>query len=264
MGTTDLGAPVTAVWTGAPAGGTYAVALTRPDGTIFTPPAVTTGPPTAVTFTPDMVGRWLVRWTSTVKPGAYSDIVDVWPSDPRFIISLPDAMNALGLTTTDPAQIDDLRLYIAAATPVIEGIIGPVVTQTITQTVDGNVWAIPLWQKPLAITSITEVGVTITEYVVDYSAGLVYAGKTFARRRWQPGSQTVVITYTTAPNALAQNIRLAARELVRHWWQIGKQGTRPLNGNLPVSGEAWAPSGFAVPRRVIELLQPAEQIGGFA
>jgi hypothetical protein len=60
-----------------------------------------------------------------------------------------------------------------------------------------------------------------------------------------------------------QNVRLATRELVRHHWQIGKQGQRPGGGGAP-SAEAWTPSGFAVPRRVIELCGGNARIDGFA
>src|SRR5690349_3888462 len=133
MSTVDFGAPVVATWAGAPAGGTWAVSITRPDGTVFTAPTPT-GPPVTVTFVPDMAGRWRLRFTSTNPAGAYSDIVDVWPTDPRFIISLDDARNAINLPGSVPNNtLDDLRLYVAAATPVIEDIVGPIPDRTETQ-----------------------------------------------------------------------------------------------------------------------------------
>jgi hypothetical protein len=267
----DLGAPVKAVWAGAPAGGSYTVAITRPDGSAFTPPAITTGPPPSVTFTPNMAGRWLVAWASSGAGfvSAYTDIVNVWPIDPRFIISLDDARAGLSMPADKVSQdtLDDLRLYIAAATPVIEDICGTVVTKTVVQTVDGNKWGVPLWEKPMSIISVTEggnPGTAVPDYVVDYSAGIIYAGRVFAPRRFQPGFASVVITYTSGNNVIPDNIRLGTRELVRHWYQIGKQGMRSMNGAMPITADAWTPSGFAVPRRVIELCTPSDRVGGFA
>lgn len=270
MPNVDLGAPVKAVWAGAPAGGSYSVAITRPDGTAFTPPAIVNGPPVSVTFTPNMPGRWFINWTSsgTGTVSAYSDVANVWPADPRFIISLDDARAALGMPdNVSSTALEDLRLYVAAATPVIEDICGTVVTKTVTQIVDGNRWGVVLWEKAASITSVTEggnPGTAVPDYVYDSSAGILYAGRVFAPRRFQPGFASVVITYQAGTAIVGDNIRLATRELVRHWWQLGKQGARPQNGNLPLTSDAWTPSGFAVPRRVIELCTPTDRVGGFA
>lgn len=267
MSTTDLGAPVKAVWTGAPAEGTITVAVTRPDGTELTPaPTVSAQPPVTVEFVPDMSGRWLIRWASTGAVGAYSDVIDVWPEDPRFIISLDDAKQALNMTTADPVQVDDLRLYIAAATPVIEDIVGTVVPKTVVQTADGGHGLIPLWESPTSVTSVTEDGEAITDYWLDSEAGILYGGTQTAGRNFLAGRGTVVITYTSGSENVPQNVRLATRELIRHWWQIGKQGLRTVPvGNFPTSGDVWTPSGYAVPRRVMELCKPSQdKFGGFA
>lgn len=266
MSTIDLGAPVKAVWTGAPAGGTYTVVVTRPDGTAFTPPAVTAQPPVTINFVPDMAGRWLIRWASTAPVSAYSDIIDVWPTDPRFIINLDDAKAALQMSTTDPAQNDDLRLYIAAATPVIEDIVGTVVAKTVIQKFAGGRSLLPLWEIPTAITSVVENGVTITDYTLDDTAGIIYAGTQTTARNFTAGHNMVVVTYTAGNgNVIPQNVRLATRELIRHWWQIGKQGLRAAPVNTTAHMDVWTPSGFAVPRRVMELCKPSQRsLGGFA
>lgn len=266
MGSVDLGAAITITWSTAPTGGTYAVATIAPDGSTGPTPTATGTPPTA-SFVPTMAGRWLIRWTSTVVVGAYTDIVDVWPADPLFIISLDDAKNALAITAPmTPANAEDLRLYIAAATPVIEDIVGAVVMRTITQTADGNQWAISLWEKPTTILTVTEGGGASTilagDYVVDYNAGIISAGRVYAPRRFMPGFNSVTITYTAGMPIIPPNIRLATRELVRHMWQLGHQSNRAPS--QPQMSDAWTPSGFAVPRRVMELCSPNERIGGFA
>ncbi len=267
MASVDLGAAVTVTWSTAPTGGTAAIAITRPDGTTFNAPTVNQGPPATATYTPDMPGRWLIRWTSTGTVAAYTDIVDVWPADPRFIISLDDAKNALKWPATGPtaSNAEDLRLYVAAATPVIEDIVGTMAPKTITQVANGFVFAIALWEQPISILSITEGGgIPVTDYVVDYQASLVTAGRIYAPRRFMPGFQSVTITYTAGAAVIPPNVRLATRELVRHWWQIGQQGLRSMNGAMPITADAWTPSGFAVPRRVIELCSASERTGGFA
>ena len=262
MSTVDLGAPVKAVWSGAPATGTIAVAVTRPDGTTFPAPSVSSQPPITTTFTPDMAGRWLLRWTASAGgTGAYTDIIDVWPNDPRFIISLDDAKEALNMITTDQKQLDDLRLYICAATPVIEDIVGPVVPRTVVQKIDGGADRIVLWDVPTAITSVTENGTTITDYYLDSQSGILYGGTSTVGRRFAQGRGGMVVTYTVGMPVIPQNVRLATRELVRHWWQFGKQAKRSPD-MIP---EAVTPLGFAVPRRVMELAQSSRSmLGGFA
>ena len=227
-----------------------------------------TAPALSAVFVPDMPGRHLVTWaTTTGTAGAYTDILDVWPADPRFIISLDDAKNALNMVAnTTAAALDDLRLYIAAATPIIEDIVGPIVPGTFTQTDDGGKWAIPLFNKPTSIVSVTELGTALdpTAYFTDYAAGIIYAGRPQATRRFMPGYQAVVITYKAGAQIVPPNVRLAARELLRHWWQLGKQGHGGNAANFGSSAEVFTPSGFAVPRRVIELCGKANGPGGFA
>lgn len=255
MAVVDLGASVKAVWAGAPAGGTYAVSLTRPDGTSFTPPAIVTTPSVSVTFVPDQAGRWLVRWTSTVVAGAFTDIVDVWPTDPRMIVSLDDGRTALNMPANVPqATLDDLRLYLCAATPVIESLVGPVVVKTMTQTVQKNWSYAALYERATALVSVVNADASVvpaSSYTFDAAAGLL----TFHA----PTSQVVTITYSAGSPIIPQNVRLAAHELVRHLWQVGKQ-----RQTVPQPGEAYTPSGFAVPKRVIELCSPSAKLGGFA
>lgn len=262
MTTYDLGASVTHVWTGAPTGGTPAVALTRPNGTSFTPPALgSSGQDPSVTFTPDMAGRWFIRWNSTVVPGAYSEIADVWPTDPRFLISTDDAKAGLNWPATGitPAQVDDLRLYIAAATPVIEDITGPVMVQTYTQLVQRGWQYANLNNRPVTqiVSMIYSDGTALDpdNYIFDPIAGSI--------TYYTPTQDIATITYMAGLARIPQNVRLGTRELVRHWWQIGKQGLRSMNGTMPISADAWTPSGFAVPRRVIELCNANQQPGGF-
>jgi hypothetical protein len=276
MSTVDLGSAVTLTWSTAPAGSAVAISITAPDGTAATPGAVTGSPavagtPVASTFVPAMPGRHVIRWTTTAgTAGAYTDVLDVWPADPRFIISLDDAKNALNLVapaggTIAAATLDELRLYIAAVTPVIEDIVGPIIPGTFTQIDDGGGWAIPLFNKPTQISSVIELGQLLdpTAYFVDYEAGILYAGRPQATRRFMPGYQAVQVTYQAGGQLVPPNVRLAARELLRHWWQLGKQGTSGAANGFG-QGETYTPNGYAVPYRVVQLCGKRNAPGGFA
>jgi hypothetical protein len=104
---------------------TVTLALTRPDGTTFTPAPLVTNPSTGIyrsTPVPDMVGlSWTGAWASSgavisVKPFSFS-VAD--PAPPGYV-ELPLVKSALGKMTADDR--DDLILQaIAAASRWIEG-----------------------------------------------------------------------------------------------------------------------------------------------
>lgn len=262
MGSVDFGSLAEATWATAPSGSTPSVALTRPDGTPGVPGPVTfiTQTQFKVAFTADMAGRWLVNWTSAGIAGAYSDVIDVWPTDPRFLIPLKEAEAGLKFTSATPAErTQDLRLYVAAATPVIEDITGPLLPRTETLTTFGGTGAVLLPGTPSGIVSVEANGQPFTNHFPDLLSGVLYAGTRYAGSTFPTGE--LVVTYTVGKAEIPPNIRLAVRELVRHWWQQGMQSTGgAIRGQAP-DGDAFTPSGFAVPRRVIELCTPDQQIG---
>lgn len=263
MASLDLGALATVKWPTAPDTGPYALAVKRPDGTTLTPAPAVTGIKETVQakFTPAMAGRHLLSWTAG-GAGAYTDVLDVWPADPQFLIPLDEVLAGLRLpANADPAKAQDLRLYVAAATPVIEDITGPMLAATKTFTTWGGGSAVVLPHLPNQILGITANGVPVVDYVPDLVSGIIYCGSRTAVTAFPYGE--LIITYKTGAAEIPPNIRLAARELARFWWQGGMQGGGGVRGSAP-EGEAFTPSGFAVPRRVIELCAPHQQVGGFA
>lgn len=260
MRSIDLGARVEVTWSGAPTAGVnvLALAVVQPDGTRLEPsPTVEAG---TAEFTPLMPGRHLIRWTSSGEVvDAHTDVVDVWPEDPRFIFPPEQAVTSLNWRNPSAEDLADLRLYVAAATPVIEDIVGPVVLSNELYTAAGGSM-IMLPVVSATVTSVKVNGVEFTDFYADPS-GVVTAGTQYSRRGFPTG--LVEVRYTNGMPVIPPNIQLAARELVRHMWQIGRQGTGAARGQEP-AGEAFTPSGFAVPRRVIELCAPHEQMGGFA
>lgn len=265
MASVDFGSLAEAVWADAPLGSTPSVALVRPDGTPGVPGPVTFISPTkfSAAFTADMAGRWLVNWTSAGIAGAYADVIDVWPTDPRFLIPLKEAEDGLQWTSSTPAERSkDLRLYVAAATPVIEDITGPMLAREEVFTTWGGGSAVVLPGNPSSVVSVAVNGTAVTEFVADLNAGILYAGSRLAPVRFAPGD--VVVTYTVGEQTIPPNIRLAVRELVRHWWQIGMQSPGGAMRGSGAEGDVFTPSGYAVPRRVMELCKPDQKIGSFA
>lgn len=244
-------------------GGNPTCTVTRPDGTTTT--ANVTKPSTAGLYwgslaTSNQVGRWRGTFTGTGANSGklpYTDVIDVWPADPRLIISLADAKAALNVPAGTRVNDDELRLYIAATTEVIEDIVGSVLAVTATETFDGGNSAVLLSQRASAITSVTVSGTAQTagtQYVANLTSGIVYAGSSTTYGTFTAGRQNVVVAYTTGSSSIDPNVILAAREEVRFLYQIGQQGGRPSLGGAP-QDLSWTPSGFAVPQRVVELCQ---------
>lgn len=134
---------------------------------------------------------------------------------------------------------------------------GPLAVATFTESVQTNGWTLLPRRRPLAtVTTITpEQGGTAlssTLYKVDTTNGIVrfYYGTI-------PGWYTLVYTagWTTVP----YRVKNAGLELARHLWltQNGSSGRGRSDDDIPV------PMGFAVPRRVDELLMSVN-VGGFA
>jgi hypothetical protein len=156
-----------------------------------------------------------------------------------------------------------LQGRIDAATPVIEDMCGPVVSATVTKTFDGGRTAIVLPSAVATVVSVTENGSPMSDYVIDGTAGVLYAGLSLAPRSFFPGRQNIVVQYTVGSASVPANIKAAALELITHWWRNGQQGARPAWDEL-ADDEVYTPSGFPVPRRVSELCGPNPAMPGFA
>ena len=138
--------------------GAVTCTITQPDGTSSTPTVSNTGTGTySAGFTPTQAGRHLIRWVATgTNASSYTDVFDAFPANPRFLISLTDLREALNLAATNTTHDAELRLYLAAATAVIETIDQSYLTQTRTHTFDGGRNVLVLPETPIApVTTIT-------------------------------------------------------------------------------------------------------------
>lgn len=262
----NVGTLTTVKWS-RPTGHTVTLAVTKPDGTLLNPaPAVSEeGALFSAEVPCDFAGRYLLHWQDTTDTAHHADILDVWPTDPRYLISLEDAANALKWGTADKsANLDTLAIYVAAATEVIEDITGAILIRTIVQPADGGRTGVALWERPSSIESVTVNGSAAAGFVPNLNAGIVYADGSGGR--FATGVQNIVITYRTGAEDVPPTIRLAARELVRHLWQLGQQQgaaqAPPPTPNPQQTG--MTRSGFAVPNRVIELCGSHYSLPGIA
>jgi hypothetical protein len=222
------------------------------------------------------VGQHSLVLTGTVSGYTFtqSDVFNVAAgASSTFVVSLADARTAVGLPSTDVSKDEALRTVIAGATPVMEDLIGPIVPTPRSEVYDGGRTQIALLYAPvMSITSIIEsFGSNYQQtlilqdifassdaspwaYTVDLATGIVTRRAAGMAMRFAPGERNIQINYVTG-RVLKGNQILAARRLIRHLWQTEQQGFRPQMG-APETAMASTPSGFAVPKAVIELCGP--------
>lgn len=257
----DLGADVATNWvtTVSPPA---VLTVTLPDTSQATPAVSPTNAGYAAVVPATQPGRYFLRWSAAGT--AWTDQFDVWPDDPRMLISVADARKALG--NLPASRDDDVRLYVAAATPVIEDLVGAVLTAAIVQRADGGKTGIALWERPDRVDQVTVNGEYLADgvgYTLDQAAAILYAGPPDRPGRFPPGRQNITVRYTAGMSDVPPNVRLATRELVRHNWQVSMQGSRPAFGDDPAGEDlARTPTGFAVPRRVVQLCAPNPRLPG--
>lgn len=172
------------------------------------------------------------------------------------LITLEDARDAV---FNDPARADAARdatltLYVKAVTPIIESIAGPVraMSASCIRTITPSGAVLLPWEGA-TLTEVKVDGVVVTTGVHDSRNGII---------RGLAGEYAEV-TATIGPASVAENVQIAARELVRVFWQQGRQGNRPAIGN-PADTDTLTLDESAIPRRVYQLLRPNRPVGGFA
>jgi uncharacterized repeat protein (TIGR01451 family) len=253
--------------------GAVVLTITLPDGTTATP--AVTGASGVYTLNAPYIavqsGRHTVRWVATgANSTTLSDVFNVTGSDPGFIISLAEARAGLGLVNADTVRNEDLRSYIAAATPIMEDIVGPILRTTRTETYDGGGTAISLlWSPIISVSSVTESygtfaraltvqdvfagsGLDSYGYTVDLVTGVVTRRAAGVAMSFPAGRRNIQVTYVSGRATLGANLLLATQRLVRHLWQQAQQGFRPTMGT-PNEAMGSTPSGFAVPKAVLEI-----------
>lgn len=239
-------------------GGNPTCTVTRPDGTTTT--ASVSKPAGAGLYwgsiTSSQAGRWRGTFTGTgMNSGRlpFTDVVDVWPADPRLIISLDDAKAELN--HVQDVNDDEVRLFIAATTEIVEHLVGRVLSTSLTETFNGGKTAVLLSERATAITSVTVDGVALTasEYVADLSSGIVYAGSSLSPNCFTYGRQNVVVTYTTGASSIAPSVISGARTIAAHLYASSQQSRRGRGRSGDGDGTTLV-LGYAIPNAAVEKL----------
>ena len=289
----DLGDPIPLTFTtrdatGALAAVTTAVlTITLPDGTSVLPPVAVVSTGTYAPTTPyisTVAGLHQVSWVgSGANAQDYADTFNVMATDPRLLISLAEAKAGLGITASSAAKDEDIRSVIAAATPIMEDIVGPILRTTRVETYDGGTSQINLlWSPLISITSIIEsygssYQRTLTAqdifaggssdaygYSVDLTTGIVTRRATGVAMPFANGKRNIQVTYISGRATISGNILLATRRLIRHLWMQEQQSFRPNVVAAPDPNLTVTPAGFAVPRSVVELCADSTRPPGLA
>jgi hypothetical protein len=260
--------------------GAMTCTVTLPDQTAATP-AVTnasTGLYTAA-YVIVQAGHHTVRWVATgANAAATTDSFDVRPAANPVFMSLDDARKTLKLPSADTSRDEMLRDYIDAVTCVIEDMWGSVVPRVWQEQHEPGLSTISLNHQPvIAVTAVSEYrGATpfaVTQVATpDIATAFSYtfdpATCTLERRTSggypMPWYGEVWVTYTAGSTVIPGNVLLAGRELLRHLWQNGQQAGRPQLGGMPGDDTVYSPSGYAMTRRIAELLGDPRKAPGFA
>ena len=255
------------------AGSTVTLTVTAPDGTTSTP-TVSQGATSTASVVAAQLGNYLLVWraTGTVTDVYQDQFTSVAPA--LWLMSLGDVKEQLNLLASDTTSNTRLIRFLASAKDVIEFITGPIIAQTRIDMFDGGSSSIVLpyrWVK--SITSITEtvgaITYTLTEQPLSQSPVDAW-GYTWDRtthrivRRisgidvpFMTGQQNIIVTSVLGMSSVPQVVQDACGELIRHWWSHGQTAyTAPFmpgdDGETPVTNVM----GYAIPNRVISMLQP--------
>lgn len=262
--------------------GAVVLTVTLPDGSVLTP-AIShpvTGSYT-YNFPTTQAGRHTLRWVATgANASAYADEFDVLPADPGLIIGLDFARGGLQIPAGQTLNDEDLRDLVAAARGPMEDICGPILKRNCDEWYDGGSYDIRLlWAPVVSVTAVVEcLGSgstrTLTEqpldggtfnaygYTIDKDDGLLTRRTSGSATCFIGGRRNVHVTYVAGRAVIPEHIRRATRRLISWLYRTELQGQRPANqGPEKVS---YTPSGFAVPKAVIELCGADARIPGMA
>ncbi|NUP37009.1 MAG: phage gp6-like head-tail connector protein [Streptomyces sp.] len=175
------------------------------------------------------------------------------------LLTLDEAKAQLDIEST--AHDVELQTYIDGLAPVIERFVGPVENRAVTQTVNGQGTTLCLTQVPVvSLTSLTPVltggrAIAVSDVAVDQALGVIRRldGGAFCGGPW-------TAVYTAGRAEVPPTIKLAALILLQHLWRTQYGASRGLSsiggGDDYTVTEPIPGFGYAVPNRVLQLLEP--------
>jgi hypothetical protein len=278
MASYDLGDKVYLTWltvdsTGAAVNpGTVTLSVTLPDGTSasVTTATATTGTYTA-SYLPTQVGRHVYAWTATGSwPQSYADVFEVRDVTDIGIVGYDEVLEYLNIPAAS-ANENEVRRFIDAATDLAENYVGQVLgrkTYTSELYDGGNEFLRLRNPKAISVASVYENGALLNsnQYFIDptgqrlyrLGSGTLYATNSYGY--WTAGVNNVSVTYTAGyvnpPMAAKQGVL----EIIRHMWQT-QRGAMNVMGRTQTGDELYGSSTYSLPRRAMELLDPASLPG---
>lgn len=213
-------------------------------------------------------------------------------ANPTDIVTLADVKTHLRYPSTDVNDDIALQGFISAADDVIRQECGDVIPRHYDEYHDGGNYWIYLRHRPVISVENVEEGWGWWNYELDYQqVNTQPAGDMFAysvdspeiggitRRSagnvqipFVPGTKNIRVWYTAGRLPIPPVIRLAALELIAHWWQ-GSQFRASANGNTQngydaTEGERYDRGNeqgvvginYGLPFRVLELLKPYRHV----
>ena len=258
------------------------VTVYQPDSTTVTPTVTRTGTGTyAATFTSTQAGHHAYTWLSTdaTYPGAFGDSFEIQPLPDTTIVSLAEAKEILHQTSTT-ANDAKIQGYNGAVTNWIEYVCGPVVPQTVIETIPSKGTVVALSKPPVIEllpwtvlpAELAQTGITLpspvspmirtrlygiewplTQLYCDLRRGIVThtSGLPFfyCAYIWQ---------YQAGRQVIPWGIYEAHKIALKHIYYVENAGTGSGTGSGD-SETVQTGFGFAVPNRAVELLQPYSQ-----
>jgi hypothetical protein len=182
------------------------------------------------------------------------------------LLTLDEAKRQLDIETG--ADDLELQVYVDALTDVVERYIGPVVFREVTETIEGRGCTMCLSSIPVtALVSVTPLGsgsaLDVNRLDLDPATGIVrYLNGSFSGARWR----VVYSAGRVAADApVPPTIKLASAILLQHLWRTQFGSARGQGGSDDYSVSEPIPGfGYAVPNRVLQLLEPFKLPPGVA
>lgn len=247
--------------------------ITAPDGTVYTPGLSNSAAGLYdVSFTPTQSGRHTIRWVATgANASAYMDEFNVRDMTHTSVISLDQAKAHLNIPASNTTNDEEIRRFIDAATDLAENYVGCILgRQTFTnEKYDGNTDHLRIRNpKVISIASVYENGnlLNAADYLLDPTGQRLYRVTTVAYSAsnyygiWAPGANNITVTYTAGflnpPGAVQQGVL----EILRHLWQT-QRGAVSVMGRAQPGDDFYPASTYSLPRRAMELLDPASLPG---
>ncbi|WP_426404221.1 hypothetical protein ACN9M0_24790 [Streptomyces sp. R-07] len=173
------------------------------------------------------------------------------------LVTLAEAKAQLDITTT--TSDTELQAYIDALTAPIERFVGPVENRSVSEVIQGKTTTLCLSSVP--VVSLTTIVPALTGGEAISTGTVFLDGAKGVVRRLDGGSfcgGLWTVTYTAGRGTVPPTIRQAALILLQHLWRTQYGAARGAVGggddfdvNEPIIG-----FGYAIPNRVLQLLEP--------